>query len=57
MDLSSSTNDLKKELSAFPRPTALGLQDPRAADLHMLLDGVDFESVKRRPRYRRPEPA
>jgi transposase len=26
----------------------------RAADLAMLLDGVDLESVKRRKRYRRP---
>ena len=29
----------------------------RAADLAMLLDGVDLESVKRRKRYRRPTPA
>jgi transposase len=29
----------------------------RAADLQMLLDGVDLESVKRRRRYRRPVPA
>jgi len=27
----------------------------RAADLTMLLDGVDLGSVKRQPRYRRPE--
>jgi hypothetical protein len=26
----------------------------RAADLAMLLDGVDLDSVKRRQRYRRP---
>jgi transposase len=29
----------------------------RAADLAMLLDGVDLESVRRRKRYRRPTPA
>jgi transposase len=29
----------------------------RAADLQMLLDGVDLDSVKRRQRYRRPLPA
>lgn len=29
----------------------------RAADLAMILDGVDLESVKRRKRYRRPEVA
>jgi transposase len=29
----------------------------RAADLQMLLDGVDLESVKRSKRYRRPPPA
>ncbi|SRR6266404_3229631 len=29
----------------------------RAADLLMLLDGVDLGSVRRRRRYRRPEPA
>lgn len=29
----------------------------RAADLQMLLDGVDLESVRRRPRYQRPQPA
>ncbi len=28
----------------------------RAADLTMLLDGVDLESVKRQKRYHRPEP-
>src|SRR6266851_9084341 len=30
---------------------------PRAADLAMLLDGVDLESVQRRKRYRRPATA
>ena len=29
----------------------------RAADLQMLLDGVELDSVKRRARYRRPVPA
>jgi len=29
----------------------------RAADLQMLLDGVDLESVRRQRRYRRPVPA
>jgi len=28
----------------------------RAADLLMLLDGVDLTSIRRRPRYRRPGP-
>jgi transposase len=29
----------------------------RAADLTMILEGIDLESVKRRKRYRRPEAA
>jgi transposase len=29
----------------------------RAADLQMLLDGVDLSSVQRQRRYRRPQPA
>jgi transposase len=29
----------------------------RAADLTMLLDGVDLNSVKRQKRYRRPQPS
>lgn len=29
----------------------------RAADLTMILDGVDLSSVKRQRRYRRPQPA
>jgi len=40
----------------FPQADCAGLQI-RAADLHMLLDGVDLDSVKRRQRYRRPVPA
>jgi transposase len=42
----------------FPVPSAQGHGiEIRAADLAMLLDGVDLESVKRRKRYRRPAPA
>jgi len=37
----------------FPDAQAASLQLP-AADLQMLLDGVDLDSVKRRRRYRRP---
>jgi transposase len=40
----------------FPASDAAGVTI-RAADLQMLLDGIDLESVKRRPRYRRPVPA
>jgi transposase len=40
----------------FPRADAAGVEI-RAADLQMLLDGVDLTSVKRGPRYRRPAPA
>jgi transposase len=40
----------------FPRADAEGVEI-RAADLQMLLDGVDLSSVKRGPRYRRPAPA
>jgi transposase len=39
----------------FPAPQANGNGvEIRAADLAMLLDGVDLDSVKRRKRYRRP---
>ena len=39
----------------FPPPPAAGHGlEVRAADLAMLLDGVDLETVKRRKRYRRP---
>jgi transposase len=34
----------------------LGLEI-RAADLAMILDGVDLQSVKRQKRYQRPQPA
>ncbi|HYV34630.1 MAG TPA: IS66 family insertion sequence element accessory protein TnpB [Gemmataceae bacterium] len=40
----------------FPPADAAGVEI-RAADLQMLLDGVDLDSVKRRQRYRRPVPA
>jgi transposase len=40
----------------FPQADSASLQI-RSADLHMLLDGVDFENVKRRRRFRRPVPA
>jgi transposase len=39
----------------FPEATAAGVAI-RAADLQMLLDGVDLDSVKRRRRYHRPQP-
>ena len=39
----------------FPAASAEGQGiEIRAADLAMLLDGVDLESVRRRKRYRRP---
>lgn len=47
------------ELGAFRFPAATGDDagvEIRAADLTMILDGVDLESVKRRKRYSRPEP-
>jgi transposase len=40
----------------FPQGDSAGVEI-RAADLQMLLDGVDLESVKRQRRYRRPPPA
>jgi transposase len=42
----------------FPAPSAEshGIEI-RAADLAMLLDGVDLENVRRRKRYRQPAPA
>ena len=40
----------------FPTATAAGVEI-RAADLQMLLDGVDLESIQRQKRYRRPLPA
>jgi hypothetical protein len=46
----------KQRFWRFPQAGSASWQI-RAADLHMLLDGVDFERVKRRTRYRRPVPA
>jgi transposase len=40
----------------FPAAQAAGVEI-RAADLQMLLDGVELDSVRRRRRYRRPVPA
>jgi transposase len=40
----------------FPQADAAGVE-VRAAELQMLLDGVELDSVKRRRRYRRPVPA
>jgi transposase len=40
----------------FPQAEASGIEI-RAADLQMLLDGVDLDSVNRQKRYRRPVPA
>ena len=40
----------------FPEAEAAGVEI-RAADLQMLLDGIDLASVKRQKRYRRPVPA
>ena len=40
----------------FPAADSTGAEI-RAADLQMLLDGVDLDSVQRRRRYRRPVPA
>ena len=40
----------------FPQADAAGVEI-RAADLQMLLDGIDLASVKRQKRYRRPMPA
>jgi transposase len=47
------------ELGTFRFPTARGGRsvEIRAADLAMLLDGVDLNSVRRRKRYQRPQPA
>ena len=40
----------------FPTADTAGVE-VRAADLQMLLDGVDFQKVKRASRYQRPVPA
>jgi transposase len=41
----------------FPAATDGGSVEIRAADLAMLLDGVELDSVRRRRRYQRPQPA
>ena len=49
---------LEKGSFHFPPPPADGHGiELRAAELAMLLDGVDLASVKRRQRYRRPAAA
>jgi transposase len=48
------------EQGCFRFPAATGTADGigiPAADLAMILDGIDLASVKRHKRYRRPEPA
>ncbi len=40
----------------FPAASSAGVEI-RAADLQMLLDGIDLASAKRQKRYRRPVPA
>ncbi len=40
----------------FPQAEAAGVAI-RAADLQMLLDGIDLGSARRQKRYRRPRPA
>lgn len=48
---------LEKGTFRFPAATGGGHGvELRAADLTMLLDGVDLSSVKRQPRYQRPQP-
>jgi transposase len=49
---------LEKGTFRFPAATEKGDGvEIRGADLTMLLDGVDLNSVKRQKRYRRPQPA
>jgi transposase len=49
---------LEKGTFRFPEAAGDGVGvELRAADLAMLLDGVELDSVKRRPRYQRPAPA
>jgi transposase len=46
------------EIGTFRFPPAEAASvEMRAADLQMLLDGIDLDSVKRQKRYRRPVPA
>jgi|SRR5271155_535437 len=46
---------LEKGTFRFPKTPDAGLEI-RAADLTLLLDGIDLDSVKRQQRYRRPLP-
>lgn len=48
---------LEKGTFRFPAAASGHGVELRAADLTMLLDGVDLGSVKRQPRYQRPQPA
>ena len=53
----SGTSDSRKgAIASPPRPTAAAQVEVRAADLIMLLAGVDLASVKRSRRYHRPVP-
>ena len=48
---------LEKGTFRFPAPPANGESiEIRAADLTMILDGVDLSTVRRQERYRRPQP-
>lgn len=48
---------LEKGTFRFPPPPADGGSiEIRAADLTMILDGVDLSTVRRQERYRRPQP-
>lgn len=48
---------LEKGTFRFPAPPADGGSiEIRAADLTMILDGVDLSTVRRQERYRRPQP-
>ena len=41
---------------AWPAPTRDGRVELTPADLSLLLEGIELESVTRRPRYQRPAP-
>ena len=54
------TRPARLEAGTFAFPAAEGHPARvtlRAAELAMLLDGVDWQNVRRRRRYRRPAPA
>jgi transposase len=48
---------LERGTFRFPAATDGEGVEIRAADLTMILDGVDLSSVKRQKRYQRPQPA